>query len=504
MPEWNQGYFSEITYMKNVFNELSPAYLNFCLALSGQATTDLSKPFTYAELGAGFGLSSLGLAVMYPQGRFFSVDFNPSQTAWTQKVASAAGLTNIRIFERSFSQMLDEDLPPLDYVVLHGIYSWVTPEVRADIRNFIVKFLKPGGTVYLSYNCQPGWNAAEPMRDFLMALGQNMNKDPRAALSQGVNFLKEVENAGGLYFKTVVSASSYLDTWTKADPSYLLGELFCQEHRAFPFSEIVSDMAEAKTVYAGSVDTTNYLDEAITPQPFRKCLDQVAGNLVLKETAKGLLYNTAFRRDIFVKGPQALDRPQGEAALKQKSLALVGKRVPLAEKIAVKGIELTPKPEVYNPILDLLDQGPATLGEVMEKTSLNISQVAQAAALMLALGWVHVLEPETTPETAERVKAFNLTLDEVLGSEVFGHVLSRYGYWRTFGLLERLYFLARIRGQEPEAFITETCRARGWKVMREQKEVGSQDEAHQAIKEAIDKVAEQSPWLNKRLWGEEG
>lgn len=503
MPEWNQGYFTEISYSKNVFNELSPAYINFCLALSSQTTADLDKPFTYAELGAGFGLSSLGLAAMYPQGRFFSVSFNPAQTAWTQKAAEAAGLDNIRTFERSFSQMLDEDLPPLDYVVLHGIYSWVGPEARADIRNFIVKFLKPGGVVYLSYNSQPGWNAAEPLRDFLLALGRNTNNNnPQLVLSQGLGFLKEVEEAGGLYFKTALSAGHWLNNWSKSDPGFLFGELFNREHRAFPFSEIVADMAEAKTVYAGSLDTTNYLDEVITPQPFHKCLGQVAGNLVLRETLKGLLYNTAFRRDIFVKGPQTLDRLQGEAALRQKALALIGRRAPLPEKVVVKGIELTLKPEIYNPLLDRLDQGPARLEELAGPTGLNTPQVAQAAAIMLALGWVHPLPPDS-PEITARVKKFNLALDELMGSEVFGYVLSRYGYWRNFGLLERLYLIARMREQDPETFITETCQARGWKVMREGREVGGPDEVRQAVREQVDKIVEQLPWLNKRLWGDE-
>lgn len=502
MPEWNQGYFTEITYSKNVFNELSPAYLNFCLALSSQTTVDLDKPFTYAELGAGFGLSSLGLAAMYPQGRFFAVDFNPSQTAWAQKVAEAAELDNIKIFERSFNQMLAEDLPPLDYVVLHGIYSWVTPEVRADIRNFIVKFLKPGGAAYLSYNSQPGWSAAEPMRDFLLALRQSAsNNQPQAVLNQGLGFLKDIEEAGGLYFKTAVNAGNWLTSWTKADPSYLFGELFTKEHRAFPFAEIVSDMSEAKTIYAGSADTTNYLDEVITPQPFLKCLEKVAGNLVLKETAKGLLYNTAFRRDIFVKGPQALDRARGEAALKEKSLALVGQRITLPEKVSIKGIELTLRPEVYNPLLDILDQGPATLGRLVEKTGLNISQVAQAAAIILALGWAHPLPPEA-PDAVARITKFNLALDDVLGSEVFGYILSRYGYWRNFGPLERLYVLARMQERDPEDFILETCRARGWKVMREGQEVNSPEEGRQAVREQLDKITEQLPWLNKRLWGE--
>lgn len=501
MPTWNQGYFTEMNYTKNVFNELSPAHINFCLSLSSQTTVDLDKPFTYAELGSGFGLTSLGLAAAYPQGRFFSVDFNPAQTAWAQKLADAAGLDNLKIFERSFGQMLDEDVPPLDFVVLHGIYSWVTPDVRADIRNFIIKFLKPGGVVHLSYNCQPGWNVAAPMRDLLIALEQNTSGgDHRSVLNHGLKLLKEIEEAGGLYFKTVVNADNWLQTWNKADQSYLLGELFNREHKAFPFSEIVRDMGEAKTAYTGSVDASNYIEEVVTPQPFLKILNQMAGNLVMRETVKGLLYNTSFRRDIFVKGPQPLDRARGEAALKSKVIGLTGKRNPLPEKVTVKNVELTLKPEVYNQLLDLLDEGPKSLGELSEKTGMNISMIAQSAAMMLALGWAYPLPPSAS-ETPERVRKLNLAIDDALGAEIFRNFLSDYGYWHNFGPLERLYLLGRLRGQDPADHIEKVCRERGWKVMKDNKEVTDPSAARKVVEEQAGAITNQMSWLAKRLWG---
>jgi len=224
----------------------------------------------------------------------------------------------------------------------------------------------------------------------------------------------------------------------------------------------------------------------------------MGGNLALRETVKGLLFNTAFRRDIFVKGPQTLDRARSEAALKEKVLALSGKRAPLPEKVIVISIELTLKSEIYNPLLDLLDQGPVCLGRLVEETGLNISQVAQASAILLALGWICPLPPDA-PEITARVKKFNLALDEALGSEAFGFILDRYGHWRNFGLLERLYLLARMREQDPESYIAETCRARGWKVMRHNQEVASPEEARQAIKEQFVTIAEQLSWLNQRM-----
>ncbi len=320
MPEWNQGYVTDVNYTKNAFNEFSPANINFALTLSGQPAPDLEKPFTYAELGAGFGLSISAWAAQYPGGDFHSIDFNPAQSAWLTKLRDGADLKNLTIHERSFGQMLGEDLPKFDYVVIHGILSWIKEDVRKDIRNFLVKFLKPGGVVYVGYNAQPGWSTVGPLRQIILEGAKSTGeKNPLVALTQGLNFLKELREAGALYFKAVGNAGNWLDNWLKADRKYLVGELLNDEHRAFYFSEMLAEMEEAKTSYIGSLELANYLEPLITPPDFIKRLDQVGGSLSLRETVKDMLYNNTFRYDLFIKGPRPLPRAKAEKALNKSA-----------------------------------------------------------------------------------------------------------------------------------------------------------------------------------------
>lgn len=501
MPQWSQGYNTEINYIKSTFSDLSPSAINFSLALSSQPTVNMSKPFTYAELGSGFGLSIAGWAAQYPQGQFFSIDFNPSQTAWTQKLADAAGLNNLKIYEQSFQQILSEDLPLLDFVVMHGVYSWVVPEVRKNIRDFLIKFLKPGGIVYLGYNAQPGWTLTGPLRQIILdgakATGE---QNPMLATVKGLNFLKELEDAGALYFKaTGEGASHWLQKWRQSPLDYLVNELFNKEETPFYFSQIIEDMAEAKTSYVGSLDLTNYLEPLITPPEFLKRINQVGNNLALREVTKDFLYNTTFRKDLFVKGAQPLDRAQAEQNLQKMRLIAPGTRFSLPEKVRLRGAEVGLKPEIYNPILDILDQsGPVSVANIMEKTGFGLALTVQAATVILSLGWAQV-SPPVLP-ARERIKAFNIALDETLGSEINNNVLASNGAWVTFGPLERLYMLAVLQGKtSPETFVADTFISRGWQLNKDKQKLNDEEEVRRIILEQCQAFSEKALIIIQRI-----
>lgn len=473
MPEWDQGYESDVPYTKHAFNFLSPAYVNLALALAGQPAPDLSKPFTYAELGSGFGLSIAAWAAQFPQGEFYSVDFNPTQTAWQLKLKERAGLANLHVFERSFGQMLEESVPPLDFIVVHGIYSWVVPEVRRDIRRFAQKFLKPGGAVYLGYNCQPGWSAAEPLRQIIVegekATGE---KNRVAALNQGLTFLGELKEAGALFFQSNSRAASWLESWKGFDRAYLVGELSNVEHKPFFFSEMADDMAEAGATYVGSLDLTNYLEDIITPQDFLKRLNQVNGSLALRETVKDLLYDNTFRKDLFVRGPAPLPKAKAEKALGQFRLALsVGER-DLGEEVSLKSVKVTLKKDVYAPVMGCLARGPVSVEGLANKAGLSFTQAAQAATVLTALDWAQVTPPANQ---AKRVKAFNAALAEVLGAESYAYVLSPAGAWLPVGQVERLYALALMAGDDPAGHIAAAVAENGWTVNHEGQPVPAAD-----------------------------
>ena len=72
-------------------------------------------------------------------------------------------------------------LPRFDYIVAHGVYSWVDPPARAALRRFIDGHLKSGGLVYVSYNAMPGWTGDLPFQHLVRELAGGLPATVRPA-----------------------------------------------------------------------------------------------------------------------------------------------------------------------------------------------------------------------------------------------------------------------------------------------------------------------------------
>src|SRR3954464_1895242 len=152
MADWNDGYVHDIGYSHGFYREQTPALLNFGLILAGFEHPIIDRPFTYCELGSGQGVSANILAAANPNGEFWATDFNPSHAAGAAQLAASGGLANIHCLDKSFQEFLAMDTPQFDYITLHGIYSWISPESRKAIVDVIASKLRVGGVVYISYN----------------------------------------------------------------------------------------------------------------------------------------------------------------------------------------------------------------------------------------------------------------------------------------------------------------------------------------------------------------
>ena len=177
MTDGTHGYIAEIDYTYGFYRELSPALLNYALLLRGYEPPSLDAGFRYCELGFGQGVSANLLAATHPQGRFEGTDFNPRHASGAAGLSAAAGLQNTTWHDDSFEQFLDRDTEPFDYISLHGIWSWVSPQNRHFLVEILRRKLRPGGVAYISYNCTPGWNPMIPLRDLLTRHVQNQSPE---------------------------------------------------------------------------------------------------------------------------------------------------------------------------------------------------------------------------------------------------------------------------------------------------------------------------------------
>ena len=139
--DWKHGYFADNGYTFGYYREMAPCYLAWAALLQGVIVP--TRNFRYIDLGCGQGLGLILQAACHPESEFVGVDFMPAHVAHARRLAQAAGITNVRFIEGDFtalendaSALADAAGAPLegqtDYVVAHGIASWVSPTVRAS------------------------------------------------------------------------------------------------------------------------------------------------------------------------------------------------------------------------------------------------------------------------------------------------------------------------------------------------------------------------------------
>lgn len=386
--DWTEGYASDVEYTAGFYREQGPAYLNFVFLLNNIEPVPLDRPFTYFELGFGRGLTSTVLAASNPQGRFYAADFNPAHVAGATSLADAAGIGNLTLLENSFEQLATGDcieLPQFDFITLHGIYTWVTAENQAHIVAFIERYLKPGGVVYLSYNAMPGWSAAAPLQRLLVEHADLHPGRSDVQIKAATQFVLALAATQRGYFAPNDTVTGRVKKLGEDNAQYLVHEYMHHHWQPLYHADVARALAPAKLEYVGAGDLAlNY------PSLFLKA-EQLAlikneGDPVLLETAKDYLLNSTFRRDVFVRGARKMPRARAAELLSAYGLCAIVPREKMTTILKVLPHQVSGKAELYEPLFDLLAEGPKTLAQLLTSMPSGLDQggLLQMAALLVA------------------------------------------------------------------------------------------------------------------------
>jgi trans-aconitate methyltransferase len=379
------GYVTDVEYTGDFFPHLAPARLAYTAAINGYRAPPLDRPFTWCELGCGQGITALVLAATHPSGEFHACDFNAAHIAHAEALRRVAGVDNLRLHAKSFGAMLDEDLPPFDFVALHGVYSWVPEPVRAEIRAFLRRKLKPGGLAMVSYNAMPGWAHLQPIRRMMRARAESAPGDSlekaRAAFEY-VDFL--ARNRAG-YFAALPAAAEHLKKIATQDIRYVAHEYLTPHGDPFWFDDVARTMAADGLAFAGSMTPADNYPELMMPPAFRGLVEAAATRAEL-EAHRDIVANTSFRQDLYAAQTTApLNPAVGLEALAGIAfrLADLPERLPLRRTAGWLQFDLTDQAAPVRAIHARLAAGPASAAEL--HIASRITAEEEAAFLMQQL-----------------------------------------------------------------------------------------------------------------------
>src|SRR5260370_3404419 len=198
MPE-QQAVALDILYPSGFYSYQAPVMLDYVAAINGIAPPAATgAPFTYLDLGCGDGFTLILLAAIDPERRSSGIDFNPGHIAVGTALARAGGIENVELIEGGFEEWRGFELPECDYIAMHGVYAWISEKARAALLELIASRLRQGGLLYVSYNANPGWAAAAPLRQFFLDYTAGMAGGPDTDVAAATPPLQGVPDKGAV------------------------------------------------------------------------------------------------------------------------------------------------------------------------------------------------------------------------------------------------------------------------------------------------------------------
>lgn len=387
---WMEGYVFDVPYTADFYYQITPDHLNFCTLLNGYQYPAITDGFSYLELGSGMGFNLNVMAALYPEGEFWGIDFNPEHISFSNKIKKQVELKNINFLELSFEELLNDkidELPEFDYVVAHGVFSFVSHKNREIIAEIIKRKLKPGGICYLGYNEMCGCFGVLPIQRLILDYSKLFpDVGTLAKISMGINLAKKLKEVGSAYFNSTFMEKLF-KRFERDRTNYLAHELLNEDWNPLFFTQVLSYMNKAKLRYIAQADPIWFFNDLFLTDEQIEFLKGLRSPL-LKEITKNYMVGMSFRRDIFIRGGQYLPNPVVIKKLKKVKLIL---RTPINEKKIKVSLPYNNKNanignELIEKLMEVLKEDHYTIGEILEFSSFkswSLPYLLRTASLLI-------------------------------------------------------------------------------------------------------------------------
>lgn len=289
--------YDEIPYDSHPFAQTHPSRLATIATLFGLSPNPVAQ-CRVLELGCAAGGNIVPMAEMLPECEFVGIDLSGRQIAAGAKVVAAAALTNIHLRHASILDV-DESYGRFDYIICHGVFSWVPDEVRDRIFQIFARHLTPNGVAFNSYNTYPGWHMRGMIRDMMryhalrFTLPGERVRQARALL----DFLAQSARNDGGAFSALLHGE--LEILRHQADYYLFHEHLEEVNNPLYFHQFVEMAGRHRLRYLGESRLTTMVSSNFTPE-VQKALHIVAGDQVQSEQYMDFVRNRTFRETLLV------------------------------------------------------------------------------------------------------------------------------------------------------------------------------------------------------------
>jgi methyltransferase-like protein/SAM-dependent methyltransferase len=303
MPGASLVTYDQVPYLSGSFRQTHPCHLAVLPHLFG-LTPPPVRGCRVLELGCASGGNLIPMAQDLPESQFVGIDLSARQIADGCGLLAELSLPNIELRHLSILDV-DDSLGKFDYILCHGVYSWVPRQVQDKILDIGARNLRPGGVCYVSYNTYPGWHLRGVVRD-MMQYHVAPFAEPQTKIDQArclLDFLNKSSSPRSEAYRRLLADEA--EILNHHSDSYLFHEHLEENNEPLYFHQFIDRAATAGLQYLGEADFNSMIAENFAPET--AAILQNAP-LLRQEQYMDFLRNRMFRSSVLCHAITTIDR----------------------------------------------------------------------------------------------------------------------------------------------------------------------------------------------------
>jgi len=408
MSGWGGGYVTDINYTVGWYRQQSPLMMALASIIGGASATIPAgdDPVQLLELGCGLGYGAMAQAASNPSWSVTAVDFNPAHIAIAREWAAAAGLTNIAFLEADLSRWEDHPalraLPEMDFVTMHGVWSWVPKAAQDGIVRLLGQKVRPGGLVHLSYNTLPGWQERIGVARVIREAGRLVPGRSDVQARAGLRVVQDLM-AAGAHHSSGTAIAELVTSLEHVNTHYLAHE-FMNSHWAPCFGmDVAAALSEAKLEWIATSNLTDNFPELMLNEEQREIFNRYSDPL-MQELIKDMCAPRGLRHDVFVRGARRINLSERATELMDVHLTLLKPVEELPDAVTMPAGRAELNKEFYLPIVKALTARPGRVGDLLQLPEL-VGRRDNPAELISILIAADMVIPAARPTSGPGLEA---------------------------------------------------------------------------------------------------
>ena len=323
--------YDAIPYPSNPFPETHPERLCAVAKLFGLASP---APATarVLELGCSMGGNLIAIAQINPESQCVGIDASSHQVAEGWKTINALGSKNVQLRHLDILD-IDDSIGEFDYIISHGVYSWVPPRVQEKMLEICHRYLAHDGVAYISYNTYPGWHIRGIVRDMMFYRGMQFS-DTQARLAQAkslVEFVAHSSNKSETPYQQLLQGE--FRNLAKMNDFYLHHEFLEEHNQPLYFHEFAQKLAVNGLQFLGEAEFSTMISTNFSSDIANTLNGLGAHDILQMEQYMDFVRCRYFRKTLICRNGVRLNRAIDSSIV--RDLLLLSDAAPATEEAAL-------------------------------------------------------------------------------------------------------------------------------------------------------------------------